>query len=102
TLSRGTTLAAYTNVTSDHLDRHGTLEAYQRVKRRLAELLDPDGALVLNLDDPVVAGYGSATTARIVPYRRSELPIGGLGVAHGWIVADAITTPAALAPRDGR
>jgi UDP-N-acetylmuramoylalanine--D-glutamate ligase len=101
TLSRGTTLAAYTNVTSDHLDRHGSLAAYQRVKRRLAELLDPAGALVLNLDDPVVAGYGAATDARTVPYRRGELPIGGLGVAHGWIVADAIATPAALRGREG-
>ena len=58
TLSRGTTVAAYTNVTADHLDRHGSLEAYRRVKRRLAELVDPAGALVINLDDPVVAGYG--------------------------------------------
>ncbi len=55
TLSRGTTVAAYTNVTEDHIDRHGSLEAYRRVKRRLAELVDPDGALVLNADDPVVA-----------------------------------------------
>jgi len=47
TLSRGTTVAVYTNVTSDHLDRHGSLEAYRAVKRRLAELVDPDGALVL-------------------------------------------------------
>ena len=38
TLSRGTTVAVYTNVTSDHLDRHGSLEAYRRAKRRLAEL----------------------------------------------------------------
>ena len=29
TLSRGTTVAVYTNVTSDHLDRHGSLEAYR-------------------------------------------------------------------------
>jgi UDP-N-acetylmuramoylalanine--D-glutamate ligase len=90
TLSRGTTVAAYTNVTSDHLDRHGSLEAYRRVKRRLAELVDPAGALVLNLDDPVVASYGEATTARVVPYRRSEAPAGGLGVDHGWIVTDGI------------
>ncbi|HEY8238001.1 MAG TPA: Mur ligase family protein, partial [Candidatus Limnocylindrales bacterium] len=34
TLSRGTTVAVYTNVTSDHLDRHGSLEAYRRVKQR--------------------------------------------------------------------
>ena len=90
TLSRGTTVAAYTNVTADHLDRHGSLEAYQRVKRRLAELVDPSGALVLNLDDPIVAGYGVATEARLVPYRRGEVPLGGLGVDHGWIVADSL------------
>ena len=29
TLSRGTTVAVYTNVTSDHLDRHGSLEGYR-------------------------------------------------------------------------
>mgnify|MGYP003350728825 CR=1 FL=1 len=57
TLSCGTTVGVYTNVTSDHLDRHGSLEAYRRVKRRLAELVDPDGALVLNADDPVVAAH---------------------------------------------
>lgn len=90
TLSRGTTVAAYTNVTADHLDRHGSLEAYRRVKRRLAELVDPAGALVLNLDDPIVAGYGQATGARVVPYRRSEPPDGGLGVTHGWVVTDSI------------
>ena len=90
TLSRGTTVAAYTNVTSDHLDRHGTLAAYRAVKRRLAELVDPAGALVLNADDPIVAGYADATGARVVRYRHGELPPDGLGVAHGWVVADAI------------
>lgn len=90
TLSRGTTVAAYTNVTSDHLDRHGSLEAYRAVKRRLAELVDPAGALVLNADDPVVSGYADATAARVLRYRRGELPPGGLGLAHGWLVADRI------------
>ena len=90
TLSRGTTVAVYTNVTADHLDRHGTVEAYRAVKRRLAELVDPEGALVLNADDPVVAEYGTATRARVVRYRRGELPPGGVGTAHGWIVADAV------------
>ena len=67
TLSRGTTVAVYTNVTSDHLDRHGSLEAYRRAKRRLADLVDPSGALVLNLDDPVVAAYDDGPGARVVP-----------------------------------
>ena len=90
TLSRGTTVGVYTNVTADHLDRHGSLEAYQAVKRRLAELVPSDGALVLNADDPVVASFASATAAPIVPYTVGRPRAGGLGVDDGWIVASAV------------
>ena len=97
TLSRGTTVAVYTNVTSDHLDRHGSLENYRRVKRRLAELVDPDGALVLNEEDEVVAAYRQHVAARTVPYRRGEPSPGGVGVdGEGWIVAAGVE-PIALA-----
>ena len=89
-LSRGTTVAVYTNVTSDHLDRHGTLEAYRRVKRRLAELVDPDGALVLNLADPVVAAYAGLGTTPLVLYRNDPPVPGGVGVVDGWIVAAGV------------
>jgi UDP-N-acetylmuramoylalanine--D-glutamate ligase len=87
TLSRGTTVAVYTNVTSDHLDRHGSLAAYQAVKRRLAELVAPDGALILNAEDPVVADYAGLGSAPAVRYRRDRPLPGGLGVVDGWIVA---------------
>ena len=90
TLSRGTTVAVYTNVTADHLDRHGSLEAYRRVKRRLAELVDPDGALVLNAEDPVVAAYAGLGTAPSVLYRLERPVPGGIGVVDGWIVAAAV------------
>ena len=96
TLSRGTTVAVYTNVTSDHLDRHGSLAAYRRVKRRLAELVDPAGALVLNDDDPVVASYAEGARARVVRYRLGAPGAGGLGIVDGWIVADRVE-PLALA-----
>ncbi len=90
TLSRGTTVAVYTNVTSDHLDRHGSLESYRRVKRRLAELVDRGGALVINADDPVVATYASIARAPVVSYRLDRPSSGGLGVEDGWIVASAV------------
>jgi UDP-N-acetylmuramoylalanine--D-glutamate ligase len=90
TLSRGTSVAAYTNVTSDHLDRHGSLDAYRSVKRRLAELVDPAGALVLNMDDPVVASYAAIGRARVVPYGLDGPGPGGVGVVDGWIVADGV------------
>ena len=38
------TAAAFTNLTRDHLDYHGTLEAYRQAKLRLFEALLPAGA----------------------------------------------------------
>jgi UDP-N-acetylmuramoylalanine--D-glutamate ligase len=89
-LSRGTTVAVYTNVTADHLDRHGSLEAYRRVKRRLAELVDPEGALVLNLDDPVVGAYAALGATPTVCYRLGRPIPGGLGIVDGWVVSAAV------------
>lgn len=49
--------AAFTNLTRDHLDYHGTLEAYAAAKTRLfSELLPASGTAVLNRDD---AHYGA-------------------------------------------
>jgi UDP-N-acetylmuramoylalanine--D-glutamate ligase len=95
TISRGTTVAVYTNVTADHLDRHGSLQAYRAVKRLLAELVDPAGALVLNADDPVVAGYSRLRTAPVVTYRRGRAEPPGIGVEGGWIVARGVQRLAA-------
>jgi UDP-N-acetylmuramoylalanine--D-glutamate ligase len=87
TLSRGTTVAVYTNVTSDHLDRHGSLEAYRAVKRRLADLVDPKGALVLNADDPIVASYAAGAPVPVITYTRGLPAAAGVGVEDGWIVS---------------
>ena len=88
TISRGTDVAVYTHVSSDHLDRHGSLGAYRAVKRRLAELLPANGTLVLNAEDPVSSDFAEATKARVIFYRRSEPLPGGLGVCDDWIVDD--------------
>src|SRR6266508_324863 len=84
TLSRGTTVAVFTNVTADHLDRHGSLAAYRSVKRRFAEQVDPRGALVLNADDRVVASYAAIGAAPIVLYRLDRPIPGGLGLVDDW------------------
>jgi len=57
------------------------------VKRRLAELVHPDGALVLNAEDAETLSYGELGTARSVLYRRDDPPRGGVGVAYGWVVS---------------
>jgi UDP-N-acetylmuramoyl-L-alanyl-D-glutamate--2,6-diaminopimelate ligase len=49
----GVTFAAgvFTNLTRDHLDYHGTMEAYLASKLRLSTLLQLGGIEVVNLDD---------------------------------------------------
>jgi UDP-N-acetylmuramoyl-L-alanyl-D-glutamate--2,6-diaminopimelate ligase len=49
----GLTFAAgvFTNLTLDHLDYHGTMEAYLASKLRLCTLLRPNGTEVVNVDD---------------------------------------------------
>jgi UDP-N-acetylmuramoylalanine--D-glutamate ligase len=87
TLSRGTHVAVYTHVTSDHLDRHGTVAAYRAVKQRLAELLPADGRLVINAEDPVSAAYGGLTEATELRYRRAAPGPAEVGVVDDWVVA---------------
>jgi UDP-N-acetylmuramoyl-L-alanyl-D-glutamate--2,6-diaminopimelate ligase len=43
--------ALFTNLTRDHLDYHGTMDAYLAAKLKLSTLLEPDGVEVVNLDD---------------------------------------------------
>ena len=73
------------------------------MKRRLAELVDPDGALVLNADDPVSLAYAGLGAAPTVLYRRERPLPGGLGVVDGWIVAAGVERcPWPAAGRRGR
>lgn len=47
--------AAFTNLTQDHLDYHGSMEEYRSAKMRLVELVAPGGVVVVNGDDPAWA-----------------------------------------------
>ena len=53
--------AVYTNLTREHLDYHADLESYLAAKLKLSSLLGPDGANLVNADDPVwrTADFGS-------------------------------------------
>ena len=65
----GMTFAAgvFTNLTRDHLDFHGDMDAYFQAKRRLFEMLPRDAPSLLNLDDPRGAQLAQ-TAARPVTY----------------------------------
>ncbi|MGB4593864.1 MAG: UDP-N-acetylmuramoyl-L-alanyl-D-glutamate--2,6-diaminopimelate ligase [Coriobacteriia bacterium] len=62
----GTTfaVAAFTNLTQDHLDYHHTLEEYWAVKRRLFTSMDVR-ARVINIDDPAGLELATALEASV-------------------------------------
>lgn len=49
-------VAAFTNLTQDHLDYHQTMDAYRDAKARLLERVLPEGEVVLNVGDAAWAG----------------------------------------------
>jgi UDP-N-acetylmuramoyl-L-alanyl-D-glutamate--2,6-diaminopimelate ligase len=54
--------AAFTNLTQDHLDYHGTMEDYRAAKLRLFETLLPRGrTAVLNADSDAYSAFASAS-----------------------------------------
>jgi UDP-N-acetylmuramoyl-L-alanyl-D-glutamate--2,6-diaminopimelate ligase len=68
--------AVFTNLTQDHLDYHGTMEAYESAKGLFFARLGNDYGLrpedrsfaVLNADDPASARYAKLTAAQVVTY----------------------------------
>jgi UDP-N-acetylmuramoylalanine--D-glutamate ligase len=53
TIERSPAVATITNVTPNHLDRHGTIEAYVAAKSRILQFQEPGNWAVLNADDEV-------------------------------------------------
>ncbi len=80
-------VAVILNVSPDHLDRHGSLEAYTDAKAQLLARQEPDDTAVLNLDDPIVAGLASRTRARIVGFSRRRPVANGIHFDAGRVVA---------------
>jgi UDP-N-acetylmuramoylalanine--D-glutamate ligase len=88
-------IAAVLNISPDHLDRHGTLEAYIAIKQRVVS--HASRVAVLGFDDPVTRAMAGATAAE-VRYFGVDLPgLPGASVAAGQVViVDAERTVAVM------
>ncbi|MBQ9182119.1 MAG: UDP-N-acetylmuramoyl-L-alanyl-D-glutamate--2,6-diaminopimelate ligase [Bacilli bacterium] len=49
--------AAFTNLTQDHLNIHGTMENYMKAKLQLFDSLDTDAKAFINIDDPYYPNF---------------------------------------------
>ena len=57
-----------TVIASDHLDSHRTLEHYQNTKKEILSLTKSDGAVILNMDDPLQREWMSDLNGHVLTY----------------------------------
>jgi len=71
----------FTNLTQDHLDYHGTMEAYFEAKARLfTDFIDEGRAAVINMDDPKGEDLSKRAVGRVMGYGVKGIGIGiGIG-----------------------
>ena len=79
---------ALLNLADDHLEWHGTFDAYARAKEAIWRAATPEGGGVAvgNLDDARVAALLAEVTGRAVGFTVHPPAPGQLGVQDGWLV----------------
>jgi UDP-N-acetylmuramoyl-tripeptide--D-alanyl-D-alanine ligase len=65
------TVGVVTVIAPAHLEGVGSLEGVQKAKGELVEAIAPDGVVILNQDDPLVAALATRARARVVTYGRA-------------------------------
>ncbi|NTU71765.1 MAG: UDP-N-acetylmuramoyl-L-alanine--D-glutamate ligase [Coriobacteriia bacterium] len=96
-------VAVLLNVTPDHVDYHGSLEAYADAKARVFENLSTGDIAVIDVDDPGSAGYATLVEARgidVVRVGRSVTEAGGATVTDRMLQLDSPAGPIRLVFED--
>ncbi|HEX2527027.1 MAG TPA: UDP-N-acetylmuramoyl-L-alanine--D-glutamate ligase [Geminicoccus sp.] len=83
-------IAVWTNLSPDHLDRHGNLENYTAVKERIFRHGRSHACAVIGVDDPAsraaLARLTARDTHRIIPISGTSMPGVGVGVVDGRLI----------------
>ena len=68
-------VAAILNVTPNHLDRHGTMEAYTAAKARILDFQDKDDIAILGRDDPGAWNLRERVKGKLLSFGLSNLSV---------------------------
>lgn len=79
-------VALLTNITEDHLNRHGTMEVYTGMKMRMFRNQTADDWAVFNADDPGLKGLSSQVHARVMKFSRKKEVREGAFVRNGEVI----------------
>ncbi len=88
-------VAVVLNVEADHLDWHGSVDAYASAKARIVEHQGPEHLVIHNADDAVATSIAEASVARRIPVSGSSLPDTGAGRDGDHLVVGPLRVPIA-------
>ena len=74
TLGHSPHVAVVTNVLEDHIDHHGTRDAYIAAKKNIVAWQGPRDIAVLNLDDPATVALHTGAASEVRGFSLSLLP----------------------------
>jgi UDP-N-acetylmuramoylalanine--D-glutamate ligase len=72
-------VAAILNITPNHLDRHGTMEAYTAAKARILDFQSKQDVAILGRDDPGAWKLRERVKGKLLSFGLSDLPEGESG-----------------------
>ena len=78
--------AALLNITEDHLNRHGTMEAYTAMKMRVFRSQTAEDVAVFNADDPALAPLIGQVKAQVMLFSRQRKVASGAYVEDGQVM----------------
>ena len=78
-------VALLTNITEDHLNRHGTMEVYTALKMRMFRNQTAEDYAVFNADDPGLNGLSRQVHSRVMKFSRQKEVREGAFVRDGTV-----------------
>ena len=75
-------VSAILNITPDHLDRHGSMDGYIKVKESITQNQDNSDFCVLNYEDDVLRDFGGKAPCRVVFFSSARV------LENGWYYRD--------------
>jgi UDP-N-acetylmuramoylalanine--D-glutamate ligase len=83
TLSLDCDVVVLTNITPDHLDRHGDMAGYVAAKERLLKMQSPDGVAVIGQDDAMCQTISAHVAGRLRAISGKHKLAAGISVVDG-------------------
>jgi len=81
-LDKGPALSILTNIRPDHIEEHGSFDAYIKVKEKLCINQKKTDISIINTDDPVARNVLSKCGGAAVPYALETISKNGAGYIH--------------------